>query len=58
MTLDEFIAESHADVERFKAEWLKGDPEKYPRELAPEDWYDQFLTFVSTPTDADYIAHG
>lgn len=59
MTLEEFLTEARGDVERFKTMWLKGDPALYPRDMAPGDWYDQFLAFVTSPeNDLDYIPHG
>ena len=51
MTLDEFVAESHADIDRFKANWLKkqkADPEIWPAAMNPGDWFDQFMIAIST----------
>jgi hypothetical protein len=51
MTLEEFKAECLRDVDRFVRMWEAGslgDAEMFPREMAPGDWFDQFLSFTTS----------
>lgn len=46
MTLEQYIAELKAKIEKFEQEWLenqKADPDNYPTNLSPGDWDEQFL---------------
>lgn len=46
MTLEQYIAEAKAKIEKFEQEWLekqKADPANYPNDLSPGDWDEQFL---------------
>lgn len=50
MTLDEFVKESHEDIERFLKMWRDGQKENhemFPDTMNPGDWFDQFMGFVS-----------
>lgn len=49
-TLDAFVEEMKRDLEAFHQNWKKeheAEPEKWPMRLAPGDWYDQLLMFMS-----------
>lgn len=50
-SLDAFVEEMKRDLETFHANWKRdhaADPEKWPSHLAPGDWYDQLLMFMSS----------
>jgi hypothetical protein len=50
MTLNDFCLESHNDVARFLAYWCTEhakDPEGFPMDMPPGEWYEQFMTFLS-----------
>jgi len=50
MKLSEFKREMIADLENFAISWLEGnvaDSQKWPLEMPPGDWYDQFLIYES-----------
>lgn len=51
VTLAEFVAECQADIARFHANWERErakNPEHFPTAMGAGDWFDQFLSFVST----------
>jgi hypothetical protein len=57
VNLADFIAESLSEVQEFEAYWKANnerDPEMFPMLMNPGEWFEQFLTFVST----DRAAHG
>lgn len=50
-TLEDFVAEMKADVDRFATNWRKNHaatPEEWPMQMDGGDWYDQFLMFESS----------
>lgn len=55
MTLNEFCAEMRKDLDRFEENWKKQqaiEPDKWPNDLGPGDWYDQLLMFLSQGDDS------
>lgn len=51
MTLDEFVAETMEDVDRFKRDWTAHrdvSPDQWPESMSPGDWFEQFLVFLDT----------
>lgn len=50
MTIDEYVAELKRDADRFAESWKKNNattPERYPNEMAPGEWFEQYLSFFS-----------
>jgi hypothetical protein len=50
MTLDEYVAELKADVARFEEEWRESaaaEPDQYPMQMAPGEWFEQYMAFQS-----------
>jgi hypothetical protein len=50
MTLDEYVAELKADVERFEKEWRESaaaEPKQYPMAMPPGEWFEQYMAFHS-----------
>lgn len=50
MTLDEYVAELKADVERFEKEWRESaaaEPNQYPMAMPPGEWFEQYMAFQS-----------
>ncbi|MFA5767337.1 MAG: hypothetical protein WC919_05420 [Candidatus Paceibacterota bacterium] len=48
MTLEEFITEQWNDVLKFRRMWIESneqDSERYPMEMIPGDWDEQFFYF-------------
>jgi hypothetical protein len=51
MTLDRFLSELRADVERFERNWRdenKADPEAFPLEFPADNaggWWEQFMAY-------------
>lgn len=55
MSLDEFVAEQKAELDRFAAEWRKNqakDPEHWPERMAPGEWDEQLRAFEEESSDA------
>ncbi len=51
MLLGEFAKEALEDVERFRADWVanhEAAPDEWPLSMEPGEWFDQFLTSVTT----------
>lgn len=51
MTLEEFLADEAAVLQRFKAFWLsntKVEPEHFPGSMGAGDWWEQLVAFVQT----------
>lgn len=56
MTLDEFIAEELARLDRFKADWLKNaaaQPDIFTPTMAPSDWDEALQCFTDPVDDAE-----
>lgn len=50
MKFAEFVQECRDDVDRFRDYWneeRRKNPQLYPLELQPGDWFDQFLAFLA-----------
>lgn len=48
MTLEEFLAEERARLDRFAASWREEaarQPDRYPLDLEPSDWDEALMTF-------------
>jgi hypothetical protein len=50
MKLDDFLEQLREDVGGFARMWMEGrhkDPDLYPMELEPGDWFDQYIIFIT-----------
>lgn len=50
LTLEEYIADMHDQINKFKLEWdrnVKEGNKSYPNELTISEWDEQFITFVA-----------
>jgi hypothetical protein len=50
MSLNDFYVETRHDLDRFLEDWKvshEAEPDNYPIEMAPGDWHEQFLAFLS-----------
>ena len=51
MRLEDFVKELREDVLRFERMWVrenKKTPKQYPMQMRSGDWFEQFMSFITT----------